>query len=265
MLSFHHLIELYLSINRKWLHYVQSLLKQCSYFSSCCWQDLDAFHEDVNYGEAEREHYYAAAPSGWDDPRDSEVLPPYMSTDVDPQDYHQGLSINRGDSFVSPAMFVWDDAEKRLCKYVCLDMIGVNMRESNVSSVNVNIFSRSCQWMLSQCCEDRRSVRRDTLQVPTLETRRVSSQNWSHSVYHLVPSQNTPFKENIVLNTIWCSICLELQCCFSRAGSRCPFKPLVLLTMEPLHKSWLTEAQYAGTCYICLLSVVSKPSWQECV
>lgn len=78
---------------------------------SCCWQDLDAYH-DEDYGEDEREHYYSAAPSGWDDPGNNEVPPPYMRTDSDPQDYHQGPNVNRGDSFVSPAMFVWEDTEK---------------------------------------------------------------------------------------------------------------------------------------------------------
>ncbi|XP_034553168.1 nectin-2 isoform X3 [Notolabrus celidotus] len=68
--------------------------------------DLDAYHDDEEYAADEREHYYSAAPSGWDDPRDNEVPPPYMRTDSDPQDYHQGPNVNRGDSFVSPAMFV---------------------------------------------------------------------------------------------------------------------------------------------------------------
>ncbi|XP_074538852.1 nectin-2 isoform X3 [Halichoeres trimaculatus] len=68
--------------------------------------DLDAYHGDEEYAVDDREHYYSAAPSGWDDPRDNEVPPPYMRTDSDPQDYHQGPNVNRGDSFVSPAMFV---------------------------------------------------------------------------------------------------------------------------------------------------------------
>lgn len=80
----------------------------------CCCQDLDTYHDEENYGEEEREeedrqreHYYSAAPSGWDDPGDSEVPPPYMRTDSDPQDFQQqGPNVNRGDSFVSPAMFV---------------------------------------------------------------------------------------------------------------------------------------------------------------
>ncbi|XP_070822189.1 nectin-2-like isoform X2 [Chaetodon trifascialis] len=68
--------------------------------------DLDAYHDEEDYGEDEREHYHSAAPSGWDDPGNNEVPPPYMRTDSDPQDYHQGPNVNRGDSFVSPAMFV---------------------------------------------------------------------------------------------------------------------------------------------------------------
>ncbi|XP_070768310.1 nectin-2 isoform X2 [Enoplosus armatus] len=68
--------------------------------------DLDAYHDDEDNGEDEREHYYSAAPSGWDDPGNNEVPPPYMRTDSDPQDYHHGPNVNRGDSFVSPAMFV---------------------------------------------------------------------------------------------------------------------------------------------------------------
>lgn len=85
-------------------------------FFFCC-QDLDTYHDEENYGEEEggeeedrqhREHYYSAAPSGWDDPGDSEVPPPYMRTDSDPQEFlhQQGPNVNRGDSFVSPAMFV---------------------------------------------------------------------------------------------------------------------------------------------------------------
>ncbi|XP_019948582.2 nectin-2 isoform X2 [Paralichthys olivaceus] len=62
--------------------------------------DLDAYHEE------DREHYFSAAPSGWDDPGDSEVLPPYMHTESDPHDDYQGPNVNRGESFVSPAMFV---------------------------------------------------------------------------------------------------------------------------------------------------------------
>ncbi|XP_039973486.1 nectin-2-like isoform X3 [Xiphias gladius] len=63
--------------------------------------DLDTYHDDE-----ERAHYYSAAPSGWDDPGSNEVPPPYMRTDSDPQDGHQGPNVIHGDSFVSPAMFV---------------------------------------------------------------------------------------------------------------------------------------------------------------
>ncbi|XP_058503155.1 nectin-2 isoform X3 [Solea solea] len=64
----------------------------------------DVYHEDDE--DEEREHYYSAAPSGWDDPQDSEVLPPYVPTNRDVQDHHRGLNVDRGDSFMSPAMFV---------------------------------------------------------------------------------------------------------------------------------------------------------------
>ncbi|TNN81681.1 hypothetical protein EYF80_008127 [Liparis tanakae] len=68
--------------------------------------DLDAYHDEDAYVEDEGEHYYAAAPSGWDDPGNNEVPPPYMRTDSDPQDDHQGPNVSRGESFVSSAMFV---------------------------------------------------------------------------------------------------------------------------------------------------------------
>ncbi|XP_074509330.1 nectin-2 isoform X2 [Sebastes fasciatus] len=68
--------------------------------------DLDAYHGDEEYAEDGREHYHSAAPSGWDDPGNNEVPPPYMRTDSDPQDYQQGPNVNRGESFVSSAMFV---------------------------------------------------------------------------------------------------------------------------------------------------------------
>ncbi|KAM8734903.1 nectin-2 isoform 2-T2 [Acanthopagrus schlegelii] len=68
--------------------------------------DLDAYHDDEANVDDDRDHYYSAAPSGWDDPGNNEVPPPYMRTDSDPQDYHPGPNVNRGDSFVSPAMFV---------------------------------------------------------------------------------------------------------------------------------------------------------------
>ncbi|XP_055019543.1 nectin-2 isoform X2 [Boleophthalmus pectinirostris] len=66
--------------------------------------DLDAYYDDENVDE-EREHYYSAAPSGWDDPGNSEVPPPYLQTRGD-DDYNPGPNVNRGDSFVSPAMLV---------------------------------------------------------------------------------------------------------------------------------------------------------------
>lgn len=68
-------------------------------------QDLDAYNDEESYG-GEREHYYSPAPSGWDDPANSEVPPPYMHTGADHRDFHQEPAVNRGDSFVSPAMFV---------------------------------------------------------------------------------------------------------------------------------------------------------------
>ncbi|XP_033959387.1 nectin-2-like isoform X2 [Pseudochaenichthys georgianus] len=68
--------------------------------------DLDANHDDDDYVEDVREHYHSAAPSGWDDPGNNEVPPPYMRTDSDPQDYHPAPNVNRGESFVSTAMFV---------------------------------------------------------------------------------------------------------------------------------------------------------------
>ncbi|XP_026173282.1 nectin-2 isoform X3 [Mastacembelus armatus] len=69
--------------------------------------DLDAWHDDEDgYGEKGTEHYFSADPSGWDDPGDNEVLPSYMHTGTDTQNHQQGPTVNRGDSFVSPAMFV---------------------------------------------------------------------------------------------------------------------------------------------------------------
>lgn len=84
------------------------------------------------------EHYYSAAPSGWDDPANNEVPPPYMHTGTDHQDYHQGPAVNRGDSFVSPAMFVWDTKETSCVWFF------VSKRKQEVtfwSSVNLNILS----------------------------------------------------------------------------------------------------------------------------
>ncbi|XP_038566986.1 nectin-2-like isoform X3 [Micropterus salmoides] len=68
--------------------------------------DLDAYHDDDNCVEDFGKHYFSAAPSGWDDPGNNEVPPPYMHTDSDPQEYYEGPNVNRGDSFVSPAMYV---------------------------------------------------------------------------------------------------------------------------------------------------------------
>lgn len=67
------------------------------------------------------EHYHAAAPSGWDDPGNNEVPPPYVGSDSNTQDYHQGPNVSRGESFVSPAMFVWENTELRvsLCVNMC--------------------------------------------------------------------------------------------------------------------------------------------------
>ncbi|XP_029928902.1 poliovirus receptor homolog isoform X3 [Myripristis murdjan] len=68
--------------------------------------DLDTYQDDDDdgaHGEEEREHYYSAAPSGWDDPGNGELPPPYVYADSDAQDRS---NVNRGDSFVSPAMFV---------------------------------------------------------------------------------------------------------------------------------------------------------------
>ncbi|KAM9309875.1 nectin-2 isoform 3-T3 [Pholidichthys leucotaenia] len=72
--------------------------------------NLDSFPDDDDYdangGTGNREHYLSAAPPGWDDPEDSEVVPPYMHMDHDPQDYHLGPDVRREESFVSPPMIV---------------------------------------------------------------------------------------------------------------------------------------------------------------
>ncbi|MEQ2250602.1 hypothetical protein ILYODFUR_002645 [Ilyodon furcidens] len=71
--------------------------------------DLDGYHEeDVDdcLEDHDGEHYFSAAPSGWDDPGNNEVPPAYMETNVEPQDYNGGLHISRGESFVSSAMIV---------------------------------------------------------------------------------------------------------------------------------------------------------------
>lgn len=83
--------------------------------SACCLQDLDAYHDDDDDNnnkdeddiEAhDGEHYFSAAPSGWDDPGSSEVPPPYMRQDSEPQDYHGVPNVARGESFVSTPMIV---------------------------------------------------------------------------------------------------------------------------------------------------------------
>nr|XP_020466591.1 nectin-2-like isoform X2 [Monopterus albus] len=68
--------------------------------------DLDAYHEDDDCGETVKEHYYAAAPSGWDEPGNNEVPAPYVHTGTEPQDHHHVSNQNRGDSFMSSAVFV---------------------------------------------------------------------------------------------------------------------------------------------------------------
>ncbi|KAM4736711.1 nectin-2 isoform 2-T2 [Anableps anableps] len=71
--------------------------------------DLDGYQEDDvdgDLGSHDGEHYFSAAPSGWDDHRHSDVLPPYMHTGSDLQDYNGGLPVSRGESFVSSAMIV---------------------------------------------------------------------------------------------------------------------------------------------------------------
>ncbi|XP_061573129.1 nectin-2 isoform X2 [Cololabis saira] len=69
--------------------------------------DLDNYQDNDEYDEEAHDgvHYFAGAPSGWDDPANNEVPPPYR-TDSDPHSYYQGPAVSRGDSFVSPAMFV---------------------------------------------------------------------------------------------------------------------------------------------------------------
>ncbi|XP_026226356.1 nectin-2 isoform X3 [Anabas testudineus] len=90
------------------IHFTQpgETLLQNEYYSTQSAEpvtDLDAF--DANF-EDKKEHYFSTEHSGWDDPEngqdDSEVLPPYMQTG---NDYH-GANVDRGDSFVSSAVFV---------------------------------------------------------------------------------------------------------------------------------------------------------------
>ncbi|CAL8258335.1 unnamed protein product [Boreogadus saida] len=69
--------------------------------------DLDTYQEEDGEAPKDRVHYYSAAPSGWDDPEHNEVPPPYLYTYADdPQAAPQDGVVNRGDSFVSAAMFV---------------------------------------------------------------------------------------------------------------------------------------------------------------
>lgn len=71
--------------------------------------DLDGYQEDDVDGELgshDGEHYFSAAPSGWDDPGNNDVPPPYMRADSDPHDFNGGHHVSRGESFVSSAMIV---------------------------------------------------------------------------------------------------------------------------------------------------------------
>ncbi|XP_057689531.1 nectin-2 isoform X3 [Corythoichthys intestinalis] len=68
--------------------------------------DLDAYNdddEDDNGDDRARVHYYAAAPSGWDDPGNGEAPPFYERSE---NESHHGPDVSRGDSFISSAMFV---------------------------------------------------------------------------------------------------------------------------------------------------------------
>lgn len=112
-------------------------------FTFCLLQDLDAYHDDEDYDrEEDREHYYAAAPSGWDDPGNNEVPPFYNHAEDDLQGYRQGPNVNREGSFVSSAMFVWEhpalweDIHYLLvCKYVCMYVRPMN--NWTLSDVNI--------------------------------------------------------------------------------------------------------------------------------
>uniref|UniRef100_A0A3Q2PAY8 Nectin cell adhesion molecule 3 n=1 Tax=Fundulus heteroclitus TaxID=8078 RepID=A0A3Q2PAY8_FUNHE len=71
--------------------------------------DLDGYQEDDVDEDLEAhdgEHYFSAAPSGWDDPGNNDVPPPYMHPDIGPRDYNGDVAIGRGESFVSSAMIV---------------------------------------------------------------------------------------------------------------------------------------------------------------
>lgn len=94
-----------------------SAVSEHSHFA--CLQDLDAYQDDDdnnNYDNEDIEahdgqHYFPAAPSGWDDPGNSEVPPPYTRQDSDPQDYNALPNISRGESFMSTPMIVWGSSE----------------------------------------------------------------------------------------------------------------------------------------------------------
>lgn len=75
----------------------------------CHWQDLDGYQEDDVDGELgshDGELYFSGAPSGWDDPRNNDVPPPYLHTHSDLQDNNGNFPVSRGDSFISSAMIV---------------------------------------------------------------------------------------------------------------------------------------------------------------
>ncbi|XP_043972946.1 nectin-2-like isoform X2 [Gambusia affinis] len=67
--------------------------------------DLDGQEEDVDgdLGSHDGELYFS---SGWNDPKNNEVPPPYMHTNSDLQDNNGNLHVSRGDSFISSAMIV---------------------------------------------------------------------------------------------------------------------------------------------------------------
>lgn len=91
-------------------------------------QDLDAFDD---YSEEKKEHYFSAEPSGWDDPENGQVLHSYMQTGND----YQGANVHRGDSFMSPAVFVWyEEYEKPLKTLMC---VNVCMCESVIEHMSV--------------------------------------------------------------------------------------------------------------------------------
>uniref|UniRef100_A0A3B3VPK1 Si:ch73-22o12.1 n=2 Tax=Poecilia latipinna TaxID=48699 RepID=A0A3B3VPK1_9TELE len=71
--------------------------------------DLDGYQEDAVDDELEAhdgEVYFSSAPSGWNDPKNNDVPPPYMLTNSDLQDNNGSLPVSRGDSFISSAMIV---------------------------------------------------------------------------------------------------------------------------------------------------------------